>query len=119
MKNSEEIIGNSFELESIEVARHDFPNPMNWHDANKACAHLGNEWRLPTKDELDLIYENSGSIGGFEEGNLYWSSTEVDENHAWFQYFGEGRKATDYKLTKNEEFLVRAVRTLYTYEIGG
>ena len=119
MKNSENIIGNSFELEGIEVARNDFSNAMNWHEANKACASLGYEWRLPTKEELDLIYENSKSIGGFEEGSVYWSSTEVDEDHAWFQYFGEGRKAVDHRFSKNEEFLVRAVKTLYELEIGG
>ncbi len=119
MKNKEEIIGNSYELESIEVARHDFPNEMNWDDANKACASLGYEWRLPTIDELDLVYENSDVIGGFEDGNLYWSSTEVDDDHAWFQYFGEGPKAIDHRFPKNWEFKVRAVRTLYELEIGG
>ena len=31
---------------------------MNWDDAMKACADLGDGWRLPTKDELNLLYEN-------------------------------------------------------------
>ena len=31
---------------------------MNWHDANKACNALGKGWRLPTKDELNTLYQN-------------------------------------------------------------
>ena len=38
---------------------------MNWEDAKKACADLGDGWRLPTKDELNILYENKAKIGGF------------------------------------------------------
>ena len=41
----------------------------------KACAALGGGWRLPTKDELNILYENKDKIGGFASNN-YWSSTE-------------------------------------------
>jgi hypothetical protein len=72
----------------------------------KACADLGDGWRLPTKDELNLLYKNKEKIGGFAN-NYYWSSTEVDNNYAWFQYFGSGFQKANYKSATN---YVRAVR---------
>ena len=32
-------------------------------------------WRLPTEDELVILYNNKDLIGGFKD-DLYWSSTE-------------------------------------------
>lgn len=37
---------------------------MNWEDAQTECALLGEGWRLPTKAELLLMYENKDVIGG-------------------------------------------------------
>ena len=79
---------------------------MNWDDAKLACAKLGKGWRLPTKNELNVMYKNKDRIGGFA-GNRYWSSTEVGSGNAWNQYFDDGFQSL------NEEssiFYVRAVR---------
>ena len=59
---------------------------MNWHEAKIACKKLGPGWRLPTKDELNMLYKNKEEIGGFAN-NFYWSSTEYDNSSAWFQFF--------------------------------
>ena len=48
---------------------------MEWDDAMKACADLGDGWRLPTKDELNTLYQNKDKIGGFANSG-YWSCTE-------------------------------------------
>ena len=53
----ENIIGRPIKLDNLEVAQHDFPKSMNWDDAKAACAKLGEGWRLPTKDELNLLYQ--------------------------------------------------------------
>jgi hypothetical protein len=37
---------------------------MNWHEAVEVCKKLGKGWRLPTKDELNFLYENKEEIGG-------------------------------------------------------
>ena len=42
------------------------------------------DWFLPSKDELNLLYENKTAIGGFV-ATSYWSSTEGDINNAWRQ----------------------------------
>ena len=62
---------------------------MNWHEAKIACKKLGTGWRLPTKDELNMLYENMEEIGGFASNN-YWSSTEYDNYNAWLQNFYDG-----------------------------
>jgi hypothetical protein len=51
------IIGNPAKIENLEVAQFDFSDKMNWTDAKAACEELGNGWRLPSKDELNILYE--------------------------------------------------------------
>ena len=79
---------------------------MNWHEAIVACKKLGPGWRLPTKDELNMLYENKEEIGGFAN-NFYWSSTEFDNDFAWVQFFGNGYQSGG---NKSNFFYVRAVR---------
>jgi hypothetical protein len=44
------------------------------------------DWYLPSKDELNLLYQHRGSTLIVQlEG--YWSSSEVDKNNAWAQTF--------------------------------
>jgi len=58
--------------------------------AAQICANYqgGNygDWYLPSKHELNLLYLQKVTVGGFTT-NYYWSSTEIDNNKAWFQYF--------------------------------
>ncbi|PKG42764.1 Lcl C-terminal domain-containing protein, partial [Psychroflexus sp. MES1-P1E] len=87
--------------------------------ANELCQdlNLGGEtdWYLPSKYELNLMYENIGqgnalglgNIGNFAN-NYYWSSTEIDNFDAWDQYFSNGSQSSN---NKNYAFSrVRAVR---------
>ena len=103
------IIGKPFKIGNIEVAEYDFPKKMNWEDAKKACADLGEGWRLPSKDELNYLYQNRVAFdnGGFASA-LYWSSTEVDNVFAWVQDFGYGSRFKD--DNKSYPDYVRAVR---------
>ena len=79
---------------------------MNWHEAKIACKKLGTGWRLPTKDELNMLYENKEEIGGF--ANLgYWSSTENVNYDAWGQNFDYGNQ---YNYLKYYTSHVRSVR---------
>ena len=81
-------------------------------DAERACESLGDGWRLPTKDELNILFKGKDVIGGFKDGP-YWSSTEGvaagDLQSTWWQNFWTGRQ---YKLNFNrlERLYVRAVR---------
>ncbi len=65
-----------------------------------------NDWFLPSKDELDLLYQQKSVVGGFNSG-LYWSSTEYDSGYAWYTRMLTGDQgAVDKDLT----IRVRAVR---------
>lgn len=86
-----------------------------WYNAQDIISNPANhnisgakftDWRLPTKYELNLIYDQKDDIGGFTADN-YWSSTESDFENAWLQDFNDG---TQIKGSKRNEILVRAVR---------
>ncbi len=103
---SSPIIGNPIKFGSLEIAQHDFEKEMTWDDAKKACAALGDDWRLPTKEELNELYKHQDEIGGFAAA-YYWSSSEASNDYAWIQYFRYGVQASSYK---NGTGYVRAVR---------
>ena len=83
--------------------------------AAKLCtAYKGggkNDWFLPSRDELNLIYTNlyKAKVGGFayQGYQAYWSSSEIDATSAWNQDFFNGFKGY---LRKKHESWVRAVR---------
>ena len=96
----------TIKIDNLEVMTEDLEGRYTWDDAMKACADLGDGWRLPTKDELNLLYENKEKIGGFAS-DYYWSSTEGDLYDAWFQDFFDGGQYPSRETTNS---YVRAVR---------
>jgi hypothetical protein len=85
-----------------------------WEGAKTACDELVlngyDDWRLPTKEELEYIYNNVYKLGleaGFSEA-YYWSSSERDDDYAWYFPFGKGKAY--YFTLKNYPRQVRAVR---------
>ena len=77
-----------------------------WNEAQRLASAHGRGWRLPTKDELALLYEQKDVVGGFASSN-YWSSTEFVSSYAWFQIFSNGIQSTNLKFNT---LPVRAVR---------
>jgi hypothetical protein len=87
--------------------------------AAKLCSELElsgySDWYLPSKDELNLMYENLhlkrlGGFNEFEGKEYYWSSSEAafDEIlYAWLQSFDSGKQEEDNKWY---EYRVRAIR---------
>ena len=64
------------------------------------------DWYLPSKDELNLLYQQKTVVGGFANGS-YWSSSQDGSSFAWLQYFSDGYQ--DY-YDKYLTLPVRAVR---------
>ena len=65
--------------------------------AAKLDAHGHRDWRRPTRDELNVLYQNRAAIGGFETSSLhpagwYWSSSQFNEYIAWGQRFSDGHQ---------------------------
>ena len=73
------------------------------------------DWYLPSKKELNLLFQNKATIdatavanGGISFASAdYWSSTESTSNLAWIQYFGYGYQGAS---GKSDAGRVRAVR---------
>lgn len=82
----ESIIGVTFKIDNFEVAQYDLPKKLNFIDARKGCNDLGKGWRLPTKDELNVLYLNNDKLGNFKSDN-YWSISTNNGSGAWSQNF--------------------------------
>jgi hypothetical protein len=112
----------------------DAPESLSWVDAidysngytnSNTGTGVYSDWYLPSKDELQLMYANlqrfecsTNTPSVKDDGlcatrkanfstNNYWSSTEVDGNRAWIQYFSDGFQGIN---GKGNSGLVRAVR---------
>jgi len=83
-----------------------------------------NDWFLPSKDELNLMYQRlrmGGNIGGFNTtnwniGSNYWSSSTnvpsgspIQYNYAWQQDFSSGGQYS-HIYDRRDELSVRGVR---------
>jgi len=95
-----------FEVYPEDLGQH------NWEDAKKICAVMGDGWRLPTREELHLIWLNRKSIGSFAAA-YYWSSSENLSGNAWSQGFAFGSHSTSYKYSA---YYVRAVRNIVQFK---
>jgi len=63
--------------------------------AAKLDAHGHQDWRVPTKAELNVLFNNREAIGGFDAnapgGNgMYYSSSPNEVWSLWGQQFGSG-----------------------------
>lgn len=87
----------------LVCSEQDLSTGSTWDDALSICKKYGGggfeDWHLPTKDELTLLYLKKDSIKWLNVecsfanfGNCsYWSSTEMDnKNFAWNLYFVDG-----------------------------
>jgi hypothetical protein len=95
---------------NFEIAPKETEIQANWDDARLYCLSLNidgkTDWRLPTKDELNEIYESKNNF----EKSYYWSSTENNVGSAWIQHFTSGGQYYNGKSSGNH--YVRAIRTI-------
>ena len=100
----------------FEIAPKETEIQANWDDAKLYCFSLNIDgktgWRLPTKEELNQIYQSENDF----ENNWYWSSTEYSSTEydgifVWYQNMSNG---VQYYRTKNGygSYYVRAIRSI-------
>ena len=94
---------------NFEIAPKETEIRLNWDDARLYCFSLDIEgktgWRLPTKEELNEIYESENDF----EKAYYWSSTALTGNSTWNQNFHLGFQSNS---VKNGYYYVRAIRSI-------
>lgn len=67
--------------------------------AAKICANYSvtmsgvtyGDWYLPSKYELNLLYQQKNVVGGFASG-YYWSSTEYNNSDVWIMHLYTGHQ---------------------------
>ena len=80
--------------------------------ASKLDAHGHNDWRVPSKVELNVLFQNRAAIGGFDTSGShpagwYWSSSRYGIDYAWAQSFSDGGQ---YDCSKLNHSALRYVR---------
>ena len=90
----------------LEAKAADEATALNWTAAIAAASAYGSGWHLPSKNELNLLYQQKTAVGGFANGS-YWSATDIDSNNAWEQFFVDGAEDSS---SKASPLRVRAVR---------
>jgi hypothetical protein len=89
---------------------------MDWESAKSACDELVlngySDWHLPTKEELNALYDIAKKNNWIYSHGYYWSSTPFNNETHWgqtfdFEHFGNNTL----DLHNFEKFDVRAVRT--------
>jgi hypothetical protein len=86
---------------------------MKWNRAMEYASVLGDhgrrDWRVPSENELNVLFNNRAAIGGFVTHGLtpqswYWSSQQDKglrpDICAVAQHFKDGEQASDYKFHK-------------------
>ena len=91
----------------IYTTQADAPGLYSWKKGAEYCAALDagghRDWRVPTKGELHVLFENRDAIGGFNISGSYpavwyWSSSQFDYDSAWDQRFSDGDQGINLKL---------------------
>ena len=100
-----------FEGKSLEVLLSDLPGTMNLKQAIEACGKLGEGWRLPTTDELEVLYKNLHlkGKGKFSKDEYYWSSSHTPDGFKVTYSFPDDRTYIDTEDGLNK---VRAIRNV-------
>lgn len=77
-KNNTDLILKSCEQENI---------------AARVIRDYGEEWSLPSREELTMMYENLHIKGhGNFQDEFYWSSTILDSFNSWYMKFEDGER---------------------------
>jgi hypothetical protein len=80
--------------------------------AAKLAAHGHQDWRVPTKGELNVLFQNRAAIGGFDESGStpagwYWSSSQTNSYYAWSQRLSDGNQHNSLKYNDSSLRCVR------------
>ena len=108
-------------------AKADNGSDVNWNQANSYCSNLRqggySDWRLPTIEEMQGIYDPSVDVPGQSNGNAYtwhvkgnlkvsgfpWSSSHKNGVQAWLYAFNIGKQLS-FRLSDSDRDRALCVR---------
>jgi len=121
---------NFYRIGNLEIQKNDAPRQMGWNESNPNFFKnllpaaqtdyqkllLKEKWRLPTREELNLMNENKEMLK-FEYSGYYWCSEEYDTGNAWCRWInissGGNKPSSNWDYdAKFEAYNVRYVRTV-------
>jgi hypothetical protein len=94
--------------ETVKLAEMNCPGTFIIGDAIKACKTLGPGWRLPSKEELAIIYKLRLINFDVHSKEVYWSCSSLLGDY----YAVEIKSGNEHKTNGDYEFSVRAVKTI-------
>ena len=102
--NTERILSSKHKGESLSISNCAAMLCNSYYTTNTKKG----DWWLPSKDELDLMWQNFNKAGILDDG-VYWSSSEREDYNyqAWMQSFYYAVQEDEYKTSK---YSVRAIR---------
>ncbi|MCL2412189.1 MAG: DUF1566 domain-containing protein, partial [Treponema sp.] len=71
-----------------------------------AARGFGADWFLPSRNELNALFQNRAAVGNLGTG-WFWSSSQGNTTNAWLQSFASGSRLD---FNKHSNDAVRAVR---------
>lgn len=89
---------------------------VGWPEAMSACQNMEaehsydcNDWELPSRNLIQIMYDNRDSIGGFSDRGYWTKDVSTDGTFFYFMDFNTG----EISFTENPQlqFCVRPVRT--------
>ena len=92
------------------------PLTMTFNEATKYAAQLDahghQDWHVPTKAELNVLFNNRAAIGGFNvtgsyPAGWYWSASANTKWGAWGQRFSDGFQGYNRKVDPSSVRYVR------------
>lgn len=110
------IIGNTSSSigSGIENTNYIYTNCTSNQNGAYKCKNLTiegyNDWFLPSKNEVTIIYQNYELVGGVypTQSQGVWCSTEINSNNAWVCSFDGG--GGWFSLPKNYGFNIKPLR---------
>ena len=105
--------GGIYVTSDLVAARGDISGLWTWSEANAICNELVDnnfsDWRLPSKEELNFLYELHSHGSGNFKGMAYWSSTDVKSGFKATQFFHNGSASSG---SLGGKYSVRCVRNV-------
>jgi hypothetical protein len=99
-------IGNTVKTSTVQGAGFYAARVCQNFSTSTLSGEYYDDWYLPSKNELQIMYERRSDIGGFALAS-YWSSTEYNTNGGWKMDFSSGEMIG---YVKSSNFRVRCIR---------